>query len=330
MRVAGARVSRHRLSYRSPVLTARGRITHRSVVVLSLFDEEGNAGLGEAAPLVGFTGDTVDDAEAALLAWVEEGYESALEASPTARAAVDWALVDLAASAAGVPLHDYLSPGSPSRLAVSALVVGETPGALAAAAAEAAEAGHPGVKLKVGAGPFADDVDRVSAVRNAVGPDVAIRLDANGAWEPSEALSNIERLAPLGIEFVEEPVSGVAALAAVREASPVPVAADESAGSPDLFEQVLASGAADLVVLKPSALGGPQVAADLATRATAAGMGVVVTSMLESSIGVGAAAHLASALGALDPAPGLATAGLLAEDLVAPLLPVGGHLDLDA
>ncbi|SVE29014.1 uncharacterized protein METZ01_LOCUS481868, partial [marine metagenome] len=131
-----------------------------------------------------------------------------------------------------------------------------------------------------------------------------------------------------GIEFVEEPVAGVEALAAVRADSPVPIAADESATSPDGVAAVVGAGAADLVVLKPSAVGGIVVAAELAALARDAGLGVVVTSLLDGAVGVSHAAHMASAIGALDPAPGLATSALVAEDVGTPPTLEGGLLVL--
>ena len=172
------------------------------------------------------------------------------------------------------------------------------------------------------------DLDRVAAVRERVGTDVRIRLDANGAWSASEAQRGLERLAVYDPEFVEEPVAGLEALAALRLTSPVSIAVDESAGSPKEVARAVSMGAADVVVLKPSALGGPSASAEVAARVRDAGLDVVVTSLLEGSVGIRAAAHLASAIGALDPLPGLATASLLAEDIAAPCRPIGGMLYL--
>ncbi|MDP7550642.1 MAG: o-succinylbenzoate synthase [Acidimicrobiales bacterium] len=328
MRVAEAGVTRHTLTYRCPITTTHGLITERRVLLLTLTDEDGHTGVGEAAPLDGFTPEGIDEAEVALLAWAAEDGDESLVDSPTARAAVDAALHDLAAAAAGVALHQYLNPDSPASLPVAALVVGDTPDLLAEAALAATTGGHRSLKLKVGALPISDDLERVAAVRRAIGPEPAIRLDANGAWSPEEAPGHLERLAGSDIQFIEEPVSGIPALANIMHVSPIPVAADESVRTPFDLDRLIATGAADLVVLKPSAIGGISVAAKWAARARSGGMAVVVTSLLESSVGIRAAAHLASAIDALDPAPGLATAGLLATDLGTPLLPEAGFLRL--
>ena len=247
-------------------------------------------------------------------------------ASVTAGAAIDSALLDLAARIAGTTVHRLLAPESPDRLAVSALVTGTTVEAIAASAAAAVTAGHGTVKAKVGTHGIDGDVDRISEVRSRIGPDVRLRLDANGAWGVGEALRHLDRLAAFDIQFVEEPVAGLDDLAEVRLSSAVPIAVDESAATIDDIRRAVDSGAGDLMVLKPSAIGGPSEAARAAAIVRSAGLDVVVTSLLEGSVGIRAAAHLASAIGALDPAPGLATATLLAVDVATPFLPVNGEL----
>jgi o-succinylbenzoate synthase len=330
VRITEAGVERRLLRYHSPIVTAHGTVEDRWTVLLTLVDEDGNVGMGEAAPLAGFTSDTVEAAESALRGWAaDETDDGDPPASVTARAAIDSALLDLAARIAGTTVHRLLAPESPDRLAVSALVTGGSPAAIATSAAAAVAAGHATVKVKVGTHGIHGDVDRVSAVRSRIGPDVRLRLDANGAWGVGEALRHLDRLAAFDIEFVEEPVAGLDDLAEVRLSSPIPTAVDESARTVDDVSRAVEMGAADLVVLKPSAIGGPLEAARAATMVRSAGLDVVVTSLMEGSVGIRAAAHLASAIGALDPAPGLATASLLAVDVDTPCLPVHGELLLD-
>ncbi len=330
VRIAEARVERRLLRYRSPIATAHGTIEDRWTVLLTLVDEDGNEGLGEAAPLAGFTPDTVEDAEDALRGWAaDQADDSGPPASVTARAAIDSALLDLAARVAGTSIHRLLAPDSPDRLAVSALATGATTEAIAASAVAAVAAGHGTVKVKVGTHGIDGDVDRVSEVRSRIGPDVRLRLDANGTWGVAEALRYLDRLAAYDLEFVEEPVAGLDDLAEVRLSSGVPIAVDESATTIEEVRRSVDSGAGDLVVLKPSAIGGPSEAARAAAIVRNAGLDVVVTSLLEGSVGIRAAAHLASAIGAVDPVPGLATAGLLAVDAAMPFLPDHGYLLLD-
>ena len=123
MKPKEAHVQRCAVAYQRPIATGYGGIHRREVLLISVADAEGHWGLGEAAPLPGFSRDTLNDAEAALHSWAE-GNHGSLEASPTASAAVDSAKLDLASQAAGMPLHLHLDPSSPSSIPVAALVVG--------------------------------------------------------------------------------------------------------------------------------------------------------------------------------------------------------------
>lgn len=179
------------------------------------------------------------------------------------------------------------------------------------------------IKVKVG---DADDIDRVAAVRGAVGPHTKIRVDANGAWDVDTAVDRISRLVHFDIEMVEQPVASIEDLAAVRLRVEVPIAADECVRGVDDARRLRLLDAADIVVLKVQPLGG--VWAALAVAETA-GLPAVVTSMFESSIGLAAGLALAAALPKLPYACGLGSAGLFHSDVVAePLLPEGGRLRL--
>ncbi|MDG2428372.1 MAG: o-succinylbenzoate synthase [Acidimicrobiales bacterium] len=327
LEVREIQLERVTLQFHNPISTFHGPLTTRDVIILTASDASGNLGFGEAAPLAGFTPETLQEVENALSEWARDSDPGHLTGRPTAQAAVDAALLDLASQIAGRPLHDLINPGSPSVLPVSALINGQTPEEAAESAGAAVDAGYKTVKLKVGLLSFSEDIARVAAVRTAVG-DTKFRVDANGAWRPTEAIDHLTRLNRYHLEFIEEPVRGLEALAAVRANSPVPVASDESVRTIDDLHRAIKLGSADIVVLKPSALGGPQLTAAAAQVAIDAGLPVVLTSLLESSVGIRSTAHLASALGALDPAPGLATATLLATDSGTPFLPIDGQLHL--
>ena len=206
---------------------------------------------------------------------------------------------------------------------VNGIVPAVGPDDAAALAAEAWALGITTVKVKVG---DRGDVDRVAAVRDALGPAGAIRIDANGAWDVDTALATIARLAPYGLELVEQPVSSMDDLAVVRRRllGSVAVAADECVRSVDDARRLRRLEAADVVVLKVQPLGG--VAAALAV-AEAAGLPALVSSMFETSVGLAAGVALAAALPDLPYACGLGSAGLLVADVVAePLVPVDGRL----
>lgn len=171
-----------------------------------------------------------------------------------------------------------------------------------------------------------DEIARLEAVRDALGPGGAIRVDANAAWDVDEAVRRLALLdrAAGGLEYAEQPVRGVPDLAALRRRTAVPIAADESIRRAADPLAVARADAADVVVLKVQPLGGVRACLELAERI---GLPVVVSSALESSVGLAAGVALAAALPELPYACGLATAQLLAADLTAePLLPVDGAL----
>ncbi len=190
-----------------------------------------------------------------------------------------------------------------------------------AAALEAMAEGFRCLKIKVGSG---DDVARVSEVRNAVGPAVRIRVDANGLWDLDTAIDRLRGLAPYDLELAEQPVASLEDLARLRRLVDVPLAADEAVRDIDDVRRLVRLAAADVLVLKVQPLGGVSAALALVE---AAGLPVIVTSMMETSVGLAAGLALAASLPELPLACGLATASLLAGDVTAePLLPIGGVL----
>lgn len=169
-----------------------------------------------------------------------------------------------------------------------------------------------------------DDLARVAAVRAALGPAGKIRVDANGAWSVEAAVHAVKRLDEFDLEYVEQPAATVEGLAAVRRRVDVPVAADESVRRAADPREVRRAEAADIVVLKVQPLGGVRAALRLADELD---LPVVVSSALESSVGLAAGVALAAALPDLPYACGLATAAMLGVDLVPePLRPVDGCL----
>lgn len=178
-------------------------------------------------------------------------------------------------------------------------------------------------KVKVG-----DDHDeaRLETVRDALGPHGRIRIDVNGAWEVDEAVRRIRRLARYELEYVEQPVATLEEMASLRRLIDVPLAADESIREAEDPRRVNLSEAADVAVLKVSPLGGIRAALEVAD---AVGVPVVVSSALETSVGIAAGMALAAALPELPYACGLATAALLEGDVVSEsLLPIAGEIEV--
>ncbi len=178
---------------------------------------------------------------------------------------------------------------------------------MAEAAARAVADGFGCIKLKVGVG---DDAGRVAAARAAAGPQVALRLDANGAWDVEQAVAAIDALSPAGLELVEEPTHGLAAVREVRERVAVRVSIDETAAE----HGALAAGVADAVCLKISRCGGIAGLVGAATLVRLAGAEVYLASTLDGPLGVAAAVQAAAALASRGSMPhcGLATLSLFA------------------
>ncbi|MPZ00772.1 MAG: o-succinylbenzoate synthase [Actinophytocola sp.] len=192
----------------------------------------------------------------------------------------------------------------------------------------AATSGCGTAKIKIADHPASlrDDLARVEAVRDALGPSGAIRVDANAAWDVDTAIRHIRQLdkAADGLEYVEQPCPTIDELAAVRRAVDVRIAADESIRRAEDPMRVAVAGAADVAVIKCTPLGGVRRALRIAA---AAELPCVVSSALETSVGLGAQLALAAALPRLDFACGLGTTTLLRDDVVAqPLRPVDGFM----
>ena len=171
---------------------------------------------------------------------------------------------------------------------------------------------------------LADDVARVEAVRDALGSGGAIRVDANGAWDVSQARRALRELGAFGLEYAEQPCATLAEMAELRRTADVPLAADESIRRADDPLTVRATGSCDIVVLKAQPLGGVRAALAVAE---ACGLPVVVSSAVETSVGLAAGVAFAAALPELRYACGLATMSLLDGDVTAaPLAEQAGML----
>lgn len=346
MKIDRVRLTPFALALRTPLRTAHGAIATRPGVAIEV-EAAGEVGCGVASPVDGFGLEHVAQSFDALceiskqwmatarcnLAERLAALDDVAPDAPVARSAADAALHDVAARMAGEPVAARLaSPRVPSTsVSVHALLGAESPDALSEAATQRAQAGFRAVKLKVGARPFDEDAARLGAVRSAVPSDVAIRLDANAAWrDRAEALQALEAFAPHDVEWIEQPLAADALedAAWLAARAPFPLAADESATDERSVARVLDAGAAGVVVVKPAACGGLAAAARIARRCQEAGVQIVVTSLLDSAIGVAAATHFAASLGVPGPVCGLATTDLFADDLCSSWGPNGGVIAL--
>lgn len=335
MKIVRARIAAYAIPFRQPMRAGRAVLRERRGCFLELRDDAGRIGIGEAAPLPGASVSEIEALEVDLrgtcdaLTREAADLETLLHRSGrarygTTRAAVETALYDLEASSRGVRVVDLLGKVGRREIPVNALI-GED---AVKGAAAAARSGFTCLKLKIDGHDMRRSCATLRQVRDAVGEAMKIRVDVNCAWSVGEAIEWIPRLAAYGIEYVEQPVASIAELARVRAAVDVLIAADECVSGEADVRAIAASGAADVIVVKPAVVGLSNAMA-IARAAGECGLDVVVTSTLDTSIGIAAALHVAATL--TDPARhcGLATAELLAGDLVEePLVPLHGFLRL--
>jgi o-succinylbenzoate synthase len=341
VKVTGVSWTSFRLPLRAPFPTARGAFTQREGIVLRLSTDAGVAGLGEASPHPALGPSAVRESEETLErlaprllgAEVERPMaESCPDISPALACALDTAALDAMARDRGLPLARLFTDQPRASVPVNATIAAESDNDAATEATAARRAGFRCVKLKVGiARSLGDERRRAAAVRAALGPAIAFRLDANGAWTAEEAVLAIRSLTEFGLELVEQPVGpgDVEGMARVRAAVDVPVAADEAVTDLAAAQRLLEANAADVLVVKPMVVGGLRPALEIAETARKAGIAAIVTTTIDAGVGTAAALHLAAVLPEEGPAHGLATGALLAVDIVAQRLAVrSGHMPL--
>jgi L-Ala-D/L-Glu epimerase len=327
-------VRRDALRLKRPLQSAHGEVAERVILGVSIAHADGEVGHGEAAPLEQYDGVSLRLVEEALESYgpVLAGAEGMNGARiidecrrvadvPAALAAIDLALWDRAGQRAGKPVAALITDRPAVDVVVNATLSAVDRAGAAEQAAGAVQQGFACLKLKVGVG---DDAGRVAAVR-AAAPEVALRLDANGAWTVEQAVRAIDALSPAGLELVEEPTHGLNAVREVRERVAVRVSIDETAAE----HGALGAGVADAVCLKISRCGGISALLVAATLVRASGAEVYLASTLDGPLGVAAALHVAAALASRGPlAPcGLATLGMF-EDLADPLPARDGRIAL--
>jgi len=292
-----------------PFVTAVRRADTIDTMIVEARDADGRVGRGEAVTSV-VTGATANSVRAAVdgpLAGLVVGREPAefcipsqlLSAAPdeaAARSGVDCALFDLLAQQRGVSVAGLLGAAT-GRVRTDMSLSANEPAVMAGLAGGYVKAGFSTLKLKLS--QQFDAVAVVAAVRAAVGAQVALRVDANQAWTPAEAVAFIRACEDAGydLELLEQPVAAadMAGLAAVRAASHTPVMADESAKTAADVARVIDAGAADIICVKLAKCGGLAEGKAIIEQVQAAGLGVVIGCMMESPVGVAASAALAAA-----------------------------------
>ena len=341
MRIARVEVELLEVPFREVIISGTQRWERHRAGILILRTDDGRKGLGELpAPHPGDLGEDVSPKLREVLKGLEladavsvERTLRVIDAWPfvgrAARAAVESALVDLLARVSREPIARYLDLRARADVAVNAMLGMGAPDETASEAAALVEAGYRCLKLKAGEEPDGALEARVRAVRQTVGPDVALRIDFNGSLKADWAVDVLASVAAYDIEYAEQPIApgaGAEALARLRWTGPVPIAADESVRDLGAARALLDTGAVDALIVKPARVGGLRQAQAIIELATAAGVPVTVSTLFETGVGIAGALHLA----ATAPGPqahGLATARLLESDLLRlPLAVAGGRM----
>ena len=304
-----------RLPLQEPFVVAYATYPDTLSVLVRIRTHDGLEGWGEATPDPNVTGETwsgvaqilrhdlapaligrnARDREAALLA-----LDARVEGTPAAKAALDIALHDLLARSLGIPLWQLLGGRSHDTLPISRVISMGEPDAMAEAATRHVSAGFRTIKAKVGDGANPRlDVRRLAAVREAVGPDIAIKVDANQGWRaPGVAIGAIRAMLPLQPAYIEQPVAwwDLEGLAEVRRQTGALIMIDEGCHGPRDMLRAVSLRAADLVNIKLMKTGGILNALKLNAIAEAAGIPAQIGTMVESSIASAAGLHTATAL----------------------------------
>ncbi|MSU06139.1 dipeptide epimerase [Spirochaetales bacterium NM-380-WT-3C1] len=312
MKITEVRIGRISVPLRVPFKTALRRVDSVEDVIVEIHTDTGAVGYGEAPPTGVITGDTtgaiigalkdhiiktiigrdVDDFEA-----LTDSVQKCIIHNSSAKAAVDMALWDLYGQLYNIPVYKLLG-GSKDKIVTDITISVNSPEEMARDAITAINRGYDTLKVKVGVNPKLD-VERLSAIRNAIGARAKLRIDANQAWKPQEAVRILNQMQEqeLDIELVEQPVIAhdIEGLKYVTERSYVPVLADESVFSPLDAMKIIQSGAADLINIKLMKCGGITPALKIADAASIMGVECMLGCMLEAKVSVNAAVHVACA-----------------------------------
>lgn len=298
----------HRVPLLEPFRIATGVSLESRTILIRLLDGE-LEGWGEACPSRNVLGETLEDSVESLrraarliaesdYSSLERIYEfvSSLEATSSVKAAVDMALLDLYAKSLGKPLWRVLG-GYRDEVETDITIGIMEPSEMAERAARYVERGFRILKLKLGEDPE-KDIERVKAVRDAVGEGVRIRVDANQGWSVEQALRTIDRIASYEVELVEQPTrwDDLEGLAEIRAESPLPIALDETVKTPEDALTVIRAEAADIVNIKLMKSQGILGAVRIASICEAAGVENMIGCFGESRVGMTAAVHFSQAI----------------------------------
>jgi len=295
-----------------PFKTALRTVTTAESIFVKITCDNGIVGWGEAPPTVVITGDSLLGIESAIQHVLKpfllkknllnyesifQGIKALMVGNSSPKAAVDMALYDCISQNCKLPLYQFLG-GYKNELETDFTVSVNDPLEMGEDAVGYVQKGFNVLKVKVGKDDIAKDIERIREIRNRVGMDIKIRIDANQGWTEKDAIRAIRKLedSDLGIELVEQPVKAdnIEGLKQVTDAVDTPIMADESVFTPKQAFQVLKTRSADLINIKLMKAGGIYQALIINQLAEACGVECMVGSMIETRLGITAAAHFAA------------------------------------
>lgn len=298
------------LGYKEPFRIAPGASTESHNVIVKMVTDYGVVGWGESSPSQRVTGETAENVIKTLnkiapkligmcplrIEQDIEAMDSIVEGKPAAKAAIDMALYDIFGKTARKPLFMLLG-GYRTEVLTDLTLSIKPPKEMAKDAVKAVKKGFKALKVKVGINP-AEDVERIRLIREAVGGNIQIRIDANQGWTPKQAIQVLNKIEKFNIQFAEQPVlaEDIKGLIKVRKNSPIPIMADESVHSPEDALRLIQAEAVDLMNIKLMKSGGILKGRKIAAVAEAAGIPCMIGCMGESGIGIAAGVHLAAAI----------------------------------
>lgn len=301
-----------RLPFIRPFVVAYEHYVDMPTIVIKMETDVGITGYGEATPDPHVTGETWESTWSLLLHQlaplvigenpfqierIHEKMADRVYGAPAAKAAIDIACYDIMGKATGQPVYNLLGGRYHERMAIPYVVSILEPAVMAQEAQEAVRTGYSTIKIKVGSDPLLD-VQRIRAVRQAIGTTIPLRVDANQGWKNrATTLWVLEQVKDCNIDWIEQPVRAddLTALAEIREQTSIPVMVDEGVHSDRDMREVIAKQAADKLNIKLMKCGGLYPALKLAAQAEMAGIECQVGSMVESAVATAAGAHLAAA-----------------------------------
>ena len=312
MKITDIRIGEISVPLKTPFKTALRTVYSVEDIIVEIHTDTGNVGYGEAPPTGVITGDTKGAIKGALNEHIIksikgmdlENFEDIMLVlnkcilkNTSAKAAVDIALYDLYGQLYNAPVYKLLG-GNRKEIITDITISVNEPEIMAMDSIDAVRRGFETLKIKVGK-EQSKDIERIKAIRKAVGYDVKLRIDANQGWKPKEAIKILRKMEEenLDLEFVEQPVIAhdINGLKLVTDNISIPVIADESVFSPEQALRILQERAADLINIKLMKTGGLYNALKICSLAEIYGVECMIGCMLEAKVSVNAAVHLAAA-----------------------------------